>query len=602
MGYPLELISWPTIREKLDQCQRGHNRCQDKAERRLPTEFRVIDVDKRGIVKIPDCSFVALSYVWGLDANTSMLKASRVTIADIMKEGGLNQSKIPQTIEDAMAVCTQLGFKYLWVDRLCIIQDDADDKSTQIEAMGRIYSSASVVLVVTFGDSMSFGIPGVSRPRELVQTSKDVCGLRITNVIREVESDAFAMWHTRGWTYQEAVLSHRRLYFTNRRVIFECEESVNHEDQFNMRTTFDHNFLDPNSHRLHAFKPGSAIFSFRHHIGRYTQRKLTYHSDVYNAFHGIMSSLYPHTKRILHGLPQEDFDCALLWWTDVSQSPSSPLITEEVVIPTWSWASSMGLAGNALYLDNNFFGSLVPWYTLETPPHSPVTTALNIVHAPSWLAKPWPVWMAIACHYSCFENISFLMSSAITDFSTIRHEFSARWADYHTFCKEAMTEAVNVTELIQPKTAYKAFTTSLGTGLLATRCQTTFQHLSFSPFSRSFEIRDSKGTWIGLLHGHVSPDSRYSASTAYEFMGLSLTSIYVMNVPEIAGKKLKAADQNRDSFGPLGTDYVPVVNVMMIGWRTEESGLMLAHRRELGFICLEDWGNLRREWKTTILE
>lgn len=89
--------------------------------------------------------------------------------------------------------------------------------------MGDIYSSAQLVLVAAYGDSMEFGIPGIRDPRKAFQHSEDVHDLRITNVTRDAEDDPFNMWATRAWTYQEAVLSNRRLYFTDTRAFFECE-------------------------------------------------------------------------------------------------------------------------------------------------------------------------------------------------------------------------------------------------------------------------------------------------------------------------------------------------------------------------------------------
>lgn len=106
-----------------------------------------------------------------------------------MKDGGLTASNMPQTIEDAMQVCAVLGETYLWVDRLCILQDDKEDKASQIGAMGKIYSNAHLVLIATYGESMDFGIPGISRPREAAQSCETVLGLRIANVVRENKRD-----------------------------------------------------------------------------------------------------------------------------------------------------------------------------------------------------------------------------------------------------------------------------------------------------------------------------------------------------------------------------------------------------------------------------
>lgn len=150
------------------------------------------------------------------------------------KDGGLPALGMPRTIEDAMKVCALLGQKYLWADRLCIIQDDDAVKKNQIDAMNDTFSSAQLVLIAAYCDSMDFGIPGVGHLRKIVQHQEDILDLRITNFIREVSDDPLELWHSRGWTYQEAVLLRRRLYFANSRAVFECEQSICHEDQFNV--------------------------------------------------------------------------------------------------------------------------------------------------------------------------------------------------------------------------------------------------------------------------------------------------------------------------------------------------------------------------------
>ncbi|RDL37294.1 uncharacterized protein BP5553_04727 [Venustampulla echinocandica] len=171
--------------------------------------------------------------------------------------------------------------------------------------MNDIYSSAQIVLIAAYGDSMDFGVPGISYRRHVVQHHEEIFGLRVTNIIREVEGDPLALWHTRGWTYQESILARRRVYFTNVQAFFECGQSVWHEDQYNadkVRNEFA-------SHGLITPDDGSRFDAFVRHLRNYTSRMLTYQSDAYNAFSGISKSLYEGT--FLYSLPQVDVDRAL---------------------------------------------------------------------------------------------------------------------------------------------------------------------------------------------------------------------------------------------------------------------------------------------------
>ncbi|KAL4755573.1 HET domain-containing protein [Aspergillus foveolatus] len=304
-----EMVSWAPLIDRINKCYETHSKCRPKTGDSLPPGFRVIDVNRRCLVETNDCRFVALSYVWGLTPKSKLLACSRATIDEMKKDGGLPPTKVPRTIEDAIAACIHIGERYLWADMLCIIQDDPEDLQTQVNAMGEIYPSATIVLVASYGNSMEFGIPGIGHPRNAVQQSADIAGLRVTNVLREADEDPFNLWPTRGWTYQEAVLSNRRLYFTSTRAFFECEQSICHEDPFNLEEIRDELL----STRLVISEDMSRFDSFKRHLRHYSTRKLTYRSDAYNALFGILKSLYKGSERIIHGLPEVDFDRALLW-------------------------------------------------------------------------------------------------------------------------------------------------------------------------------------------------------------------------------------------------------------------------------------------------
>jgi hypothetical protein len=87
--------------------------------------------------------FAALSYVW--DTNQTFVLLS-TTIDEFMS--GFDVQKLPQTIQDAVTVARRLGFRHLWVDALCIMQDSDADKAVELPKMRRIYQKASVAIVV----------------------------------------------------------------------------------------------------------------------------------------------------------------------------------------------------------------------------------------------------------------------------------------------------------------------------------------------------------------------------------------------------------------------------------------------------------------------
>ncbi|KAF2658812.1 hypothetical protein K491DRAFT_592288, partial [Lophiostoma macrostomum CBS 122681] len=112
-----------------------------------PFRTRFIDLETKTIVEgTTEQSFAALSYVWG---NAKQVCLDKSTKPVLTAPGGLEtfQADLPRTISDAMVVCKAVGERFLWVDALCIRQDDPEDKQLQIAAMGSIYGAASFTIV-----------------------------------------------------------------------------------------------------------------------------------------------------------------------------------------------------------------------------------------------------------------------------------------------------------------------------------------------------------------------------------------------------------------------------------------------------------------------
>jgi hypothetical protein len=190
------MIKWSRIREVVHACFTGHAGCREFSHHRLPEGFGVIDVAHRCIVDKAQCDFVALSYVWGAD--TFMITYT-TNIDERRRPGSLSSDKMPQILEDALTICEHLQERYLWIDRLCIIQDDAEDKVRQINVMDMIYSAARFVIMNTYGNGATYDIPGVSRPRSVLQSTAQLPGMTVTNQVRETGNDPLDTWISRGW-------------------------------------------------------------------------------------------------------------------------------------------------------------------------------------------------------------------------------------------------------------------------------------------------------------------------------------------------------------------------------------------------------------------
>ncbi|KAH6974454.1 heterokaryon incompatibility protein-domain-containing protein, partial [Ilyonectria sp. MPI-CAGE-AT-0026] len=206
----------------LSDCEQNHGQwCKH-----IPSAIdgmKLIDCKSRQIIKAEACmKWTALSYVWGQDSR----KKQEPTVIGANPSTGPPHlpSTVSNAVRDAIDVTTRLGFQYLWVDRYCIDQQDATEVAAQIERMGLIYRGAEVTIVAAAGKDESYGLPGVGVTPRMKQ---DIIKLGSCAILATGQDPAHfirekSRWWTWGWTFQEGLLSRRRLLFTEHQTIFEC--------------------------------------------------------------------------------------------------------------------------------------------------------------------------------------------------------------------------------------------------------------------------------------------------------------------------------------------------------------------------------------------
>ena len=319
--------------------------CQPTAMNTMAPDLTLIDTKRKCLVDMPlDTTYLALSYVWG-DSRSFQNVVRRQK--DLYKPNSISadDEAIPRTIKDAIWLTANLGEKYLWVDSLCICQDDMENKMSQIMNMGNIYSQALFTIVAASGTNADAGLPGV-RAFSRNSTQRTICvqGMILANELPPFEDVIKqSYWNTRGWTFQEKQLCNRHLIFCRTHVFFECNRYVFKEDS-GLR---NHAIFGGRALRIRAER--QPIWnSYRRAVVEYTKRTLSHESDALNAFQGIASLLQPAFKGdFLFGLPETELDIALLWQPDshvrrrVNPDSKAPLF------PSWSW---LGWIGKVVYL------------------------------------------------------------------------------------------------------------------------------------------------------------------------------------------------------------------------------------------------------------
>lgn len=349
----------------IGQCRSCHDHCRrglpDTLSQQLLNlvnagNLKLIDVKSLEIHTVgPDKlpPYVALSYVW----NSRPLKNSTsIRPTEDATHTHLPLDTLPRTLKESILLARDLNFPYIWIDQICIDQNNKEVKKQIIPAMGAIYAGADMVMIAAAGDDIETGLPGsasnprVKRPLLRASTSSGQCielveykdfGTRITHTL----------WATRGWTFQEYVFARRALFVLADEMLMVCNDAVQ-EEMFS---------ADPNGQpfpqsgyltkRLLDIK--KAVTSsgplewdvYSKIIEVFTLRDLTYEEDRLEALAGILSQADAQggEMTLKTGLPMIHFGQALIWDTasrnDIKNRwPNSRASVN--IAPSWSWGSA----------------------------------------------------------------------------------------------------------------------------------------------------------------------------------------------------------------------------------------------------------------------
>ncbi|KAF2802187.1 uncharacterized protein BDZ99DRAFT_504169 [Mytilinidion resinicola] len=314
----------------------------------------------------------------------------------LLSENGLKGDGvyIPKTIDDAIKVVKEAGQHYLWVDSLCVIQEEhTSDNRANIARMGRIYNHALFTIVAGDSPHADAGIDGISRDRdtsEVIMEEKIVGNAQLFLPVG-LKGLNFRPWEERAWCFQEKVMSRRLLVFATGYAVWHCRggvwrEDVNALDGDKSSVSFPWLRLTPIDPPdttalaragLEKRKEDGSVRLMRHPamdqyinaVEDFSRRAIGESWKILDAFKGVQNIL--KGPELLHspfrnGLPSNYLDIALLW------QPKQPLrrrrdhVDEHGCVlhcpPSWTWAgweSSQECEypkseGGAVYYDKPF--------------------------------------------------------------------------------------------------------------------------------------------------------------------------------------------------------------------------------------------------------
>lgn len=284
-----------------------------------------------------DGGYIVLSYCWGLTPKDAAWRLTTTSMNTFATE--LSLDILPQTLHDAILWTRKLGEKYIWIDSMCIQQDDNEDWQIEASKMASIYGSATMTIVSA--SSSAYG--GISdRRNPLRNSAAELCLQNEKEGEEEEDSSQFTVYilpngqprngpppsptDSRAWCYQENLLSSRLVKMTQKNCAFQClgEGSGSGPRMQGLEQLAKH--------------PEFRWYTLWYRlIERYSNMSISFPKDRLPAFYGIgydkVGSAYQA------GLIQTDPWASLLWCRDENQIRLRPGGRfKDYIAPSWSWA------------------------------------------------------------------------------------------------------------------------------------------------------------------------------------------------------------------------------------------------------------------------
>ena len=371
----IECLSW--ARQHLLECEIYHKDCESSLDREMPT--RVVDLGRPGSGSNPYIletggrlgKYIALSYCWG-DGVKHPVKLKKSNYSAMLQ--GFVYGSLTRSHEEALQVAQILGYRYIWIDALCIIQDDSSDWEKESSRMTECYHNAALTLIAGESDHSSKGFLSCSfehclNPVQLDYTHLDAPGEKSDLYVCLPRSTETGPVAERAWCFQEDLLSRRKLIFGREQLFFNCASRDFHESGIvfnkNRSTSLDVKeiFLSLDLHTIGEspdVRREKVITAWYTIVQEFSACSMFDPHDVFAAFMGVAKKVQGMLhSRYLAGLWEDDIIQGLLWQgvadsmpglgyaplqRPVERNTKKPLRLGLPAIraPSWSWASVEG--------------------------------------------------------------------------------------------------------------------------------------------------------------------------------------------------------------------------------------------------------------------
>jgi hypothetical protein len=384
------------VHEWIKQCEANHVVCNSERPEEFPK--RLLDVGNRDCIRLCptefDYRYIALSHCWG---NATPLKTTRAN--EMERKSSIPWEELPRLYQDAVKVTRLLGVYYLWIDSLCILQDDPDDWEKESAKMAGIYSGSYLVVAATCASSSDEGFLQCQDSTRETGSYYGMGGSSHSGSLGSIENELVdCPLFQRGWCFQELLLAPRVLHFAPLELIFHCRIGRKCEcSKYNSgrgkqiqysyymahlnpsvspslddgilqsRAWVDQRAAKSLQHRFRSFKakiydiylrgkeksyypsglPNLAIKPVRFGemwgdiVAEYTPLKFTFDRDILPALSGVANLTQAFSPgRYVAGLWEKDLHYQLAWESIVEEADCYR--PSDYLAPSFSWASRIG--------------------------------------------------------------------------------------------------------------------------------------------------------------------------------------------------------------------------------------------------------------------
>ncbi|KAF5555909.1 serine threonine kinase [Fusarium mexicanum] len=358
VGYPT--LSPPECPERyrlfqewLRVCDNEHSHTRDESSLdcavQMPTRLIHVGESSERLEDIKDSgflSYLALSHCWGGSTSLSTLTSN---IDQFRNE--IPHEQLPLNFQEAIKVTRALKIPYLWIDSLCIIQDDPEDWRREAARMGQVFSNAYCTIAATSAATSNEGFLTPKFSSTLSATLETPSGglFHISEFMEDCNRDLeSAPLNTRGWVMQERALSRRTLHFTRTQVYWECGNGLHCERLFKLSNLL----ISPQSalfadsdfpKAILKYYKGGRITLFQNLYEKYSRLDFSYNSDRPVALLGLEKRLSTVLQtRGQFGVFEQYLARSLLWSRPENTFLDSITFQDDHHVPSWSWMAYEG--------------------------------------------------------------------------------------------------------------------------------------------------------------------------------------------------------------------------------------------------------------------